>query len=292
MSFEPLTDEHEPASPEVFLDTTIHCSLHKGRHFKEHIDRVLKLFRWISTSTYTKVEYGNVVLAPAEYFLREIQARGSLADTLDWIGNVLSDRRHSAKRTWAFNLLVNHAGMDDAERTERAVLTLKRLMKLGVQFVDTHCHEPLEDGTQCYWARKGVRKKANGQLVWDSPKCSRKMKRCAIDEFFTEHRDIFERIKTRIDALPASEQTGQLRDFSQVIGVAIVDPTTLLDYKNGCRRLADAIIAADSRGYRNMFSQNKAESIVLTEVLGQDFYYLPSNHEKGVLLKKRSRDEE
>jgi hypothetical protein len=68
---------------------------------------------------------------------------------------------------------------------------------------------------------------------------------------------------------------GQLEEFSRVIGLAKSDPQMLLDYESGCKRLADAIIAADSVGYKNMFSQNEKESAVLCAVLGQDFFYLP-----------------
>jgi hypothetical protein len=80
--------------------------------------------------------------------------------------------------------------------------------------------------------------------------------------------------------------TGELRDFSEVIGRAIEDPRCLLDYQRGCKRLADAIIAVDSLNYRNMFTQNVLESRVLTDVLGQVLYYLPPNPEKGVLVRR------
>ena len=58
----------------------------------------------------------------------------------------------------------------------------------------------------------------------------------------------------------------------------------LLDYRSGCKRLADAIIAVDSIGYKSFFSQNAKESEVLTKVLGQAFYYLPPNPEQGILV--------
>jgi hypothetical protein len=69
-----------------------------------------------------------------------------------------------------------------------------------------------------------------------------------------------------------------------VIGQALDDPGMLLDYRSGCKRLADAIIAVDSKAYKSMFSQNVKESTLLTTVLGQAFYYLPASPDSGVLV--------
>lgn len=52
--------------------------------------------------------------------------------------------------------------------------------------------------------------------------------------------------------------------------------------------LADAIIAVDSLVYKSLFSQNVKESELLTTVLGQAFYYLPANPERGVLVQLSS----
>ncbi len=283
MPFEELNEDHAPPSPELFLDTSIHCSKLKGPLFRERIEDVFRLFTWKSTSTYTKVEFGNVVLAQAEYYLRKLDEFDCFDKTLDFIGNVLPHRLHPKKVTWSFNLLKAN-GVNDAERTERARLYLRRLMKLGVQFVEDLCDRPLADGTDCYWAKRGVHKRRDGRLTWKTPICKREKKRCRVDEFFNENQSVFKQIKVAIDALPDKVKSIQLRSFSEVIGRALEDPTVLLDYRSGCIRLADAIIAVDSLSHKNMFSQNDAESELLTKILGQDFYYLPPNPDKGVLV--------
>src|SRR5687767_162539 len=134
MSFENLSDQHKPTSPEIFLDTSIHCSKLKGSLFSGRIDKVLRLFQWKTTSSYAKVEFGNVVLAKAEYYLRKLDELGSLEKTKDFIGNVLPHKFHSGHVVWSFNLL-NAFGSTDKERTERARLSLRSLMRLGVKFV-------------------------------------------------------------------------------------------------------------------------------------------------------------
>jgi hypothetical protein len=288
MSFEELTENHRPPSTELFLDTSIHCSKLKGPLFLQRIDSVFRLFPWKSTSTYTKVEFGNVVLAQAEYYLRKLNEFGSLAKTKDFIGNVLQHKLHPLKVTWSFNLLDQY-GEGDEERTERARLYLQRMMKLGVDFVEKLCDRPLADGTECYWAARGVHKRHDGRLVWQAPVCKRDRKRCRLDEFFVDNRDVFVRIKHAIDALPECEKSSQLGAFSEVIAQALEDPGVLLDYRSGCKRLADAIIAVDSRSYTNLFSQNIKESELLTTVLEQMFYYLPANPVRGVMVKVAAR---
>ena len=284
MSFEKLSDGHVPPSAEVFLDTSIHCSKLKGSLFAERISWVLSHFDWKGTSTYTKVEFGNVVLSQAEYFLRKLDEFNSLEQTLDFIGNVLPHGFHGVKVTWSFNLLRAY-GTDDAECTERAKLSLRRLMKLGLGFVEHFCDGPLADGTNCYWAEKGVHKRNDGKLIWRTPKCKRDRKRCRIDEFFEDNKEIFERIKLAIDGLNETQLTSQLRGFSATIANALENPKVLLDYASGCKQLADATIAVDGMSYASMFSQNKAESDILTEVLKQTFYFLPPNPERGVLVR-------
>ncbi|OYV83523.1 MAG: hypothetical protein B7Z73_15920, partial [Planctomycetia bacterium 21-64-5] len=115
-------------------------------------------------------------------------------------------------------------------------------------------------------------------------------KLCSLDDFFVRHQDVFQQIKNEIDALSDERKTSQLSGFSDVIGKAIEDPGMLLDYKTGCRRLADAIIAVDSyvSKYKNVFSQNEEESSVLCDLLDQVFYYLRPNPERGVLIQPRA----
>ena len=272
----------EVLEAEVFLDTSIFCCLQKGPLFRGRVKDFLGKFCWKSTSTYAQVEYGNVVLAQAEYYLRKLSELESLAKVLDFIGNVLHQRSHSQKITWSFNLLRRHYGKNDKEQTERAVLTLRRLMKLGVKFVTQVCDDPIEDGTHCYWAKNGVKRKRDGTLIWQAPQCKRNNKRCTLDDFFIANKDKFIEIKSAIDAIPQGDKSAQLANFSVIIGRAEEDPASLLDYRTNCKLMADAIIAIDSAGYSNMFSQNLAESKVLCQVLGQVFYYLPPNPEHEI----------
>ena len=281
MSFVRLDDTHRPDSIEVFLDTSIHLCFHKGETLRPRLNWLLALFSFKGTSTYSKVEYGNVILATAEYYLRKLRELGSVARLQEHISHVLSPLHHE-KRTWAFTL-IQTLGRTEEDRTRRADASLRRLLKQGTRAIEARCGA-VADGTRCHWGKTGLQRKRNGEYVWKTPNCKSSNKACNIDGFFVEQRETFRSIKLEIDALGADLLTDELRQFSRVIGEALADPSVLLDYAHGCKLLADAIIAVDSRHYRNFATQNYKESRVLTKVLGQRCYYLPNNREHGVEL--------
>lgn len=286
MCFKTLTEEDRPYSAEVFLDTSIHCCKLKGPLFAPRVDRVLSLFQWRASCTYAQVECGNVVLSAAQYLLRKITDYDSLAKAQDFVANRLPHGLHSGKVTWTFNLLREVYGKNDAECTEKVKRKLRNLMRLGVRFVDELCDGPLEDGVGCYWARHGFQRAADGGFEWKPPRCERSRPRCKIHRFFEQNEVTFRAIKEAIDNLPSAKRTDQLRGFSQVIHEALSDPEMLLDYKTGCKRLADAIIAVESMHYRSLFSQNIKESDLFTTLFKQAFYYLPPNEKEGIRVRQ------
>ena len=269
---------------ELFLDTSIHVSRHKGEDFTQRISRVLYRFRWVGTCAYTKIEYGNVILEPAQYFLRKIKELGSLRRTLDFVGNVLGSQLHAQKRTWSFNLLLKHCGDDEQEATERAKLSLRALMSTGLAFVD-QTTDTVADGMKCYWAKKPLSTR-RGELCWEKPKCKKTNPRCKIHEFFIANLNHFEAIASAVRNLTPGQLTPQLSVFLLLIEKAKEDPQVLLDYKTGCKKLADALIAVESvvGGYSNFFTQNIKESHVLCSVFKQRLLYIPPNFEKGVAI--------
>ena len=187
---------------------------------------------------------------------------------------------HHEKRTWAFSL-IHTLGNTEKDRTRRADASLRRLLKLGTTFVEDHC-DTLADGTGCHWGKTGLKATRDGEYAWKAPNCKSSSKACNVDGFFVEHRDTFQLIKAEIDALAPELLTDQLRQFSRVIEEALVEPSVLLEYKRGCKLIADAIIAVNSEGYRNFVTQNYKESRVLTKVLGQRCYYVPNDPERSV----------
>ncbi len=282
MSFVKLDEAHRPDSAEVFLDTSIHCCFHKGEPLRPRLNWLLALFSWKGSSTYSKVEYGNVILATAQYCLRKLRELKSVAGLVEHINHVLPPQHHKYK-TWAFSLIQTLAKTEE-ERTRRTDASLRRLLKFGTSAVEARCDAPLSDGTRCHWGKTGLQRRRNGEYAWKTPNCKSSNRACNVDGFFVEHQESFLSIKKEIDGLDAGLLTQELTQFSRVISEALADPSTLLNYDSGCKLLADAIIAIDSKNFRNFVTQNYKESRVLTKVLGQRCYYLPNNPENGVAL--------
>jgi hypothetical protein len=275
MSFVELSETHVPTSSEAFLDTSIHCCLLKGTSRRQRLTRFLSLFSWKGSSSYSKVEYGNVILTTAQYLLRELRKRGNVAELEEHIHHDLPDYHHKY-RTWSFSL-IKTLGTTESDRTRRTDAYLRRLLKQGTMIIDLQCDYPLADGTKCHWGKTGLKQRSDGEYVWKAPNCKRSKKACDIDNFFNEHRETFQDIKNEIDVLPKKLLTDELIQFSRIIGEALKDSSILLDYREGCRLIADVIIAVDSKGYSNFVTQNYKESQILTKLLGQRCYYVPND---------------
>jgi hypothetical protein len=162
MSFVKLDDTHRPDSIEVFLDTSIHCCFHKGETLRPRLNWLLALFSWKGTSTYSKVEYGNNILANAQYYLRKLRELKSVALLLEHVSHVLPPLHHG-KRTWAFSLIPTLAKTEE-DRTRRADASLRRLLKQGTRAVEARCHAPLADGTRCHWGKTGLKRRRDGEV--------------------------------------------------------------------------------------------------------------------------------
>jgi hypothetical protein len=281
MSFVKLNEDHQSASSEVFLDTSVHYCFLKGP-VKPRLNWLLRQFDWKGSSTYSRLEYGNNILSVAAWCLNKLNELGDVAAVIEHVNHVLNFQ-HVAKKTWAFTLLDTLAESKE-DRTRLARASLRRLLKLGSRAIDAHCDAPLEDGTECHWGTTGLKRLGSSAFVWNKPTCVSAKKACNLDGFFRKNRDLFLRIKAAIDGLDNAQRTPQLNDFSRVIGEANEDPTILLNYKTGCKLLADAIIAVDGKDYRNIVTQNYKESQILAKVLNQNCYNLPNNPEGGVEL--------
>ena len=272
----------------LFLDTSIPVSrITKGDDFCKRIDYLLSQFRWLGTSSYSQLEYGNRILHECKYLINKLHELGSFARTKDWITNVLPQQQRR-KQIITLNLLNKIYRDNDQECMERALYELTDLMEMGTDFV-RNCYtgktvDEVRNGTQCYWVSRSLVQKKDG-LHWVSPSCKKEIKRCNIDKFFQDNKGVFLAIVSAIDGLNKPSQ--ELIDFKNIIALAQNDPTVLLDYEN-CKKLADAIIAVDSNGYKNFFSQNIAESQTLCQVMKQIFYYLPPNFEKGIEVYNQS----
>ena len=197
MSFVKLDDGHRPDSAQVFLDTSIHCCFLKGETLRPRLDWLLSQFSWKGSSSYSKVEYGNVILANAEYYLRKLRELESLARLQEHVSHVLLPQ-HREKRTWLFSL-TKALGRTDKECTRRADASLRRLLKQGTRVIEARC-DSLTDGTECHWGKTGLQRRRDGEYAWKTPNCKSTNKACNVDGFFWRTGNAFSRSRKKLTA--------------------------------------------------------------------------------------------
>ncbi len=263
--------------PEIFVETSVHVSRLKSPLMRKKIDESIDKFAAVGSSTYVKLEYGNVVLQIVTYLNNQLRKRGSLEAVRYHVANELDAKYHVAYIKWSFNLLSSFAGKTDG--TERLAHALEAMLLLGTRAIDSKV-DAILDGIGCIWAGQ------DSSRGWRKPsKCETRRPGCRIDQFFRENTGLFRDIKSAIDETQEQDLTTQLRGSQALIPEAEREPEQLRVYEK-CRALADAIIAVQSlqgeRGYSSFFTQNKAESKVLCKALKQLLVYLPQAIEDPV----------
>ncbi len=265
----------------LFSETSILACYYKDKYFKHRVKDILNDFNWKATSYYCLLEFGNVVLSPACYLLGLFNKGKLWGEVISHVNNCLLPA-HKSKKIWTLNLIAHLKG-NEKEQTERAILYLKLLLRTSItNFIKLF--DDVTDEVSCYWIKENIKTLKPGKATWQSPKCTKDNPRCNIADFFTENKDHFISIKDDIDKLASKNITEQLKSFSELIELACAEPEILLDYKKGCRKFADALIAIESftKGYSSFFTQNIYESKVLCKTLEQDLIYLPNNLNKDV----------
>lgn len=82
-----------------------------------------------------------------------------------------------------------------------------------------------------------------------------------------ENRPAFERIAVEIDKLSVTDKTEELIATREIIRSALADPVMLCDDRV-CRRLDDALIGVDGKGFPSIASSNFREFRVICDALG------------------------
>lgn len=270
MSFEKCNKTTCPALPgEVFLDTSIHLARFKARKLHDRIQETVSKFRWVGTASYTKLEFGNVLLSSAAYFCQKLEELGSLEDLQYFINNRLPSPYHNKYKMWFFNLLSQH--FNHSEATERAKRALRHFIRIGTDIVSAQV-DTVHDQIKCPWTNQTGRR-------WKQPtRCEARKPGCRLPQFFIDNKGVFQSIQICINSIGQEDLTDQLRDFADIIQNAFANPEYLRRY-SVCKGLADAIIAVEGSSYKGFFTQNIAESQYLCHVLNQLLLYLPQKLE-------------
>jgi|GEM_PF-4557021 len=135
------------------------------------------------------------------------------------------------------------------------------------------------NGTKCWWAQ---------HLQFEFPslksiKCSRSNQRCNLVHFLTQKKAELQIIKTYVDSLnPRLKhhtdnlemlRSNELAGVSAAIAKFLTDPDSAADYKTGCIKFADTIIALEAESFQLIYSANPKEFRSLCHCLKKDYIY-------------------
>ncbi len=263
--------------PTLFSETSILASRLKGNDIKKKIDAILKDYEWNATSYYCILEFGNLILTTAIYIKKNFDDGWNYQEVINYVVNVLAHQQKT-KKTWTHNILSEIYGRTEKEKNTNAIRKVKNIIGSSITSIEKR-FDHIVDDISCSVVKDNINNLKRDNPCWKTPSCKQNKKRCKIDEFFENNKATFEKVKSVIDSCEAVIQTEQLKKFSEIIEKASANPKILLDYKEGCKKFADALIAVESHinKYNTFFTQNIAESKILCKATEQDLIYLPNS---------------
>jgi hypothetical protein len=264
----------------IFTDTSIEIgrTIHR-EEIQISIHKRLSDFSKVITGMAVRNEYKRRLLKQAKYLLSQFERRGSYDKVRRHVQDTLRDfggQRQICLQT--LTTIDEHD--DDTDRTERARLYLRDLLRLGLEVFDSR-HNELVRGSGCAMAAQPIKERVP-YLVYDfgPDKCVKFKQTCTINSFLTKHRETLEKIANYLATLPSGKEKGEkseeLQAIEGFIRTFLEDPTKITS-ENPCSKVGDLLIALESAGTDNFYTMNCRESQYLCHVLGQRMIYRPPN---------------
>jgi hypothetical protein len=257
--------EAEPL--DLFLDTSAQFNRQSlDGEVRQEIEELVGAARITASSTYSKLEFKLSFLQDLAYLhgkLRRFRSIPAVYAELSRLPSPYHDRK--LRRTLA-HLARFHQDLPggDAARVDAMLLSIEAAASALWDWFDESV-DYLTDGTGCVRSKEGPRF-TRGHVDVTHKECRPSEIRCRIHRFFTENESSFGKIAVGIDALPDEEKTRELTVIREIIGRAVADPTVLCDNRR-CRRLGDAIIGVDGKGFPAIASSNLREFTIICKAL-------------------------
>jgi hypothetical protein len=141
---------------------------------------------------------------------------------------------------------------------EQEIFSIWRWFNKSVDF--------LADGTGCVRSTEPPSLK-RGHLEVTLQNCRRDRIRCRIHKFFEENRSLFQAMIGEIQSLEEKDRSKELRTLEQITASASADSKVLCDDRV-CRKVGDALIGIDSKGFPELISSNSKEFRVICNAVG------------------------
>lgn len=260
---------NEPEVRDLFLDTSAQFNRHSlDQNVKLEIERLLGAARITATSTYARLEFKLSFLRDLAYLHGKLRQFRSIPNVLAHIARLQPPHDRKLRRT--LNHLArfwqNVPGGDEAT-VEAILLSIEEGVFACWSWFDESV-DNLSDGTGCVRSTEPPRL-IRGHLEVVLNSCRPNRIRCRIHKFFEENKGLFERMVGEIESLPDVEKTRELMSVQRITTEASADPRMLCDDRV-CRKVGDALIGVDGKGFPAIVSSNNKEFGVICKALGNN----------------------
>lgn len=264
-----MPDSTSPAL-DLFLDTSAQFNRHSlDKESRQEIEGLLNSSRITGSSTYARLEFKMSFLRDLAYLHGKLRQLESIPHVLSHLSKLPPPHDRKLRRTLDHlaRFWQNIPG-DDTARMDAIILCIEQqVLSIWRWFDDSVDY--LADGTGCVRSRESPRFH-RGHLEVILKNCRRDQIRCRIHRFFTENRELFEKMASKIDSLAYEERTKELIRLQQVTDQASADATILCDDRI-CRKIGDALIGVDGKEFPSIVSSNAKEFRVISEAVGNNF---------------------
>lgn len=272
-----VMSEMSKAAP-AFLDTSIQVArLIHSPETRRQIHERLQSFQLTTTGLVVRQEFKRRLLKDAGYLLDLFVRYQSFARVHRHIVDVLTpfQRRKQRISLQVLSTLIEEDS--DAERTERAILLLRGLLRDGLYEFDESVGHVIQK-SQCGCAQQDIRRTGK-RYHFGEEKCS-KINECGIVTFLESRRTQIQEVLSRLDELPAADLTDELTSAAAFIRSFLDAPDQIRNCEP-CKTVGDLLIALESVGMPTFYTMNGKESQHLCRALEQTLIVRPANPTKG-----------
>jgi hypothetical protein len=254
----------------VHLDTSLQIERCKAERKAKPVTDFLKSFRFLSTSSYAKLEFKRAWLQRLAYLYSlsgQVRTIGELSGVLaDKLGSHPSHRRRLSTCLQAIEAFLSPAN----DSLSAAVQLTRMRSHLRVAVLNAYSWWEASvtyeyNGTKCVRASEQPRISGGGRLDVSIPKCRRDAIRCRILGFLQQNKVHLQAIKVEIDRL-GSNAPDELREAKAILDLLENDPERVCQ-DDICAKLGDILVAVDGIDIEYLAANNDKEWVPLARAL-------------------------
>lgn len=267
----------------IFLDTSVQIArtVH-SESIRRQVEERTSGYGQTMTGLVVRLEYKRRLLKEARYLLDQLDYRKSFEKVLRHVHDDLPPIQRRKSRICIQALITVDERDGDADRTERARLFLRNLLRFGLRDFDGGVDKVCDTSRCAAGASEVTEKKPYRSYDFGHDRCDRTKGSCGIGAFLAANREPLKKVLDYLRTLPKAhgKKTDELEAAEKFIEAYLADPTNI-EAKNPCSTVGDLLVALESQEAECFYTMNWKESTHLARVMRQDLVYRPPNGDKA-----------